>query len=73
MFLTRCFREGGECGKDDATRLVEAVKGILPTASKRLYSLLREVIVLGVRVCEREAGSLFSLEVDENYPLRAAT
>ena len=73
MFLSRCLREGGQCSQEDAFRLVEAVKGILPTATKRLFALLREVIVLGVRVCERERNAPFSLEADENYPLRAAT
>ena len=73
MFLSRCLREGGECSQEDAMRLVQAVKGIIPSASKRLFSLLREVVVLGVRLCERERGAPYTLESDENYPLRAAT
>lgn len=45
---------------------------IVATSSKRLFTLLKEIIVLATKVYQRQTGKECGIN-DENYALRAAT
>ncbi len=61
MFLTKSLKDGNPCGEEELLQLIEAIKTIVPSSSKRLFNLLRDIIVLAVSVYEKQSGKFFTV------------
>ena len=72
MFLTKSLKDGNPCCEEELLELIDCIKVIATNSSKRLFNLLKEIIVLASRVGQKQSGKECSVS-DEAYALRAAT
>ena len=56
MFLTKSLKDGISCGEKDLLELIYSLKTIVATSSKRLFNLLKEIIVLASKVYQKQSG-----------------
>ena len=73
MFLSKGLKEGSFCEMDCILELVEGLKSIVADVNKKLFLLLKDIIVLAIKVYEKQIGRALNLYSEENYGLRAAT
>lgn len=73
MFLSKGLKEGSFCEMDCILELVEGLKSIVADVNKKLFLLLKDIIVLAIKVYEKQIGRVLNLYSEENYGLRAAT
>ena len=66
------MKDGNPCNDEELLLLIDSLKVIVASSSKRLFVLLKEIIVLATRVYQKQTGRECSVN-DENYALRAAT
>jgi hypothetical protein len=52
---------------------VSSLKSIVADVNRKLFVLLKEIIVLSMKVYEKQTGKIMNLYTEENYGLRAAT
>ena len=72
MFLTKSLKEGNPCSDRELIHLIEGIKSIIASSSKRLFNLLKEIIVLASQVYQKLIGKEFAVS-EESYPWRIAT
>lgn len=73
MFLSKGLKEGNFCEMECILELVEGLKAIVADVNKKLFVLLKDIIVLAIKVHEKQIGRTLGLFSEENYGLRAAT
>ncbi len=56
MFLTKSLKDGNPCGREELVMLIQGTKNILASSSKRLFNLLKEIIVLASKVYQKQVG-----------------
>lgn len=56
MFLTKSLKEGNPCSDDELLQLITGIKSIIAASSKRLFVLLKEIIMLASQVYQKQTG-----------------
>ena len=56
MFLTKGLQLGNICSEEEILDLVKGVKSIIALSSKRLFNILKDIIVLAIKVYQNLTG-----------------